>query len=255
MKKLLAIVLGGFIMCSIMSNVVLAKAKDDPDFYHTTNSLIYDDIYTKISLNAKTREMVTLACLSVNHNEELFKEHTTLALKNGVTPIEIKEILYQAAPYIGLPRIYTSLDYANSVFKNEGIKLPLEGQTTVTKENRLEKGIEVQTAIFGDAINTMRKNAPNNQKDLQDHLSAYCFGDTYTRKGLDLKQRELITFTVIAALGGCEGQLKAHTLANISEGATKKDLIDTLVTCMPYNGFPRTLNALAIVNEVVREQK
>jgi 4-carboxymuconolactone decarboxylase len=69
---------------------------------------------------------------------------------------------------------------------------------------------------------------------------------------LNIKARELITFTVIAALGGCEGQLKSHTAANLREGASADDLIDTLVVCMPYNGFPRTLNALACVNAAAK---
>ena len=201
MNKLLKITLGVILMCASINTTALAAAKEDPDFYATTNRLVYDDIYKKVSLDAKTREMVTLAALSVNQNEELFKEHVAIALKSNLSPIEIKETLYQAAPYIGIGRVYTALDYANEVMKKQGIKLPLESQTTVTVDNRLKKGIEVQTKIFGDAIGKMRASAPNNQKDLQDYLSGYCFGDTYTRNGLSLKQRELVTFTVIASLG------------------------------------------------------
>ena len=254
MNKFLKITLGVILMCASINTTSLAAAKEDPDFYATTNRLVYDDIYKKVSLDAKTREMVTLAALSVNQNEALFKEHVSVALKAGLTPVEIKETLYQAAPYIGIGRVYTALDYTNDTLKKEGIKLPLESQTTVTVDNRLEKGIEVQTKIFGDAIGKMRANAPANQKDLQDYLSGYCFGDTYTRNGLNLKQRELVTFTVISSLGGCDAQVKAHVTGGTHEGLTKKDLIDALVTCIPYNGFPRTLNALACVNEVVPEK-
>lgn len=46
--------------------------------------------------------------------------------------------------------------------------------------------------------------APQELKAMQDHLSAYCFGDFYTRGTLDLKMRELITFCAICCLGGCE---------------------------------------------------
>jgi 4-carboxymuconolactone decarboxylase len=254
MKKHLTLLLGGLLMMTCLTGTVQAGAKDDPDFYKTTNRLIYEDIYKnkKVGLAPKTREMVTLANLIVNYNEELVKEHTSLALQVGLTPIEIKETMYQAAPYVGVSRVYTALDKVNEVMKEKGVKLPVVSQTMVTEANRLQKGIDVQTAIFGDVIPKMRAAAPENQNALQDYLSGYCFGDTYTRTGLNIKARELITFTVIAALGGCEGQLKSHTAANLREGASADDLIDTLVVCMPYNGFPRTLNALACVNEVAK---
>ena len=62
----------------------------------------------------------------------------------------------------------------------------------------------------------MNASAPADQKHINDYLSANCFGDYYTRKVLDVKERELITFTAIVTLGGCEPQAKAHAAANIS---------------------------------------
>ena len=91
----------------------------------------------------------------------------------------------------------------------------------------------------------MRANAPAELKHIQDYLSVYCFGDFYTRGTLDLKMRELITFCAICCLGGCEPQAKAHTGANLSVGNTRQTLIDALTQCLPFIGFPRTLNALA----------
>lgn len=120
-------------------------------------------------------------------------------------------------------------------------------------KSRLAKGIRVQTAIFGEAIAKMHANAADEDRSLiVDDLSGYCFGDFYTRKGLTVAERELVTFMVIAALGGCEPQLKAHAAANIKEGNGRRALIDALQIAVPYLGFPRTLNALAVVKEVSR---
>lgn len=72
------------------------------------------------------------------------------------------------------------------------------------RTNRLEKGIAVQSDIFGkDHIEKMRQNAPQELRHIQDYLSANCFGDYYTRTGLDIPTRELLTFTVLVAMGGC----------------------------------------------------
>jgi len=162
------------------------------------------------------------------------------------TPEQIKETLYQCAPYIGLEKVQCALDEVNRAFQSAGIAYPLAKQATVSEETRFEKGLAVQQEIFGaDTINTMRANAPAELKHIQDYLSAYCFGDFYTRGTLDLKMRELITFCAICCLGGCEPQAKAHAGANLSVGNTRQTLIEALTQCLPFIGFPRTLNALS----------
>ncbi len=173
------------------------------------------------------------------------------ALKAGVTALEIKEILYQAAPYAGMSRVAAALAEVNPALKAAGVKV-MTDQTTVTDTTRLAKGIEVQTAIFGDAIARMHAGAAEDERSLLvDDLSGWCFGDFYTRKGLSIADRELVTFITIAGLGGCEAQLKAHAAANAREGATRANLIDALAAALPYLGFPRTLNALSVVKDTV----
>ena len=88
---------------------------------------------------------------------------------------------------------------------------------------------------------------------IQDYLSAWCFGDFYTRKVLDLKMRELITFCAICCLGGCEPQAKAHVGANIHVGNTREILIAAVTQCLPFIGFPRTLNAISCIDEVTKK--
>lgn len=70
------------------------------------------------------------------------------------------------------------------------------------EDSRFDKGLATQVEIFGDVIEKMRKGAPANQKHIQDYLSSFCFGDFYTRGGLDLKTRELLTLCIISAVGG-----------------------------------------------------
>ncbi len=123
----------------------------------------------------------------------------------------------------------------------------------MTDEDRLAKGIEVQTAIFGDVIAKMHADVAENEKALMIRdLSGFCFGDFYTRFGLSIADRELVTFSAIAGLGGCEPQLKAHTAACAKEGLTRQNLIDALEIAVPFLGFPRTLNALAVVKNIIK---
>ncbi|CUU70636.1 carboxymuconolactone decarboxylase family protein [Campylobacter hyointestinalis] len=82
-----------------------------------------------------------------------------------------------------------------------------------------------------------------------DFLSANCFGDYYTRTGFDLKFRELLTFVILASLGGVESQLKAHITGNIRVGNDRAKLISVVKLLVPYIGYPRSLNALSAINE------
>ena len=70
---------------------------------------------------------------------------------------------------------------------------------------------------------------------------------------LGLPLRELLTFCIISALGGCEAQVKAHVQGNAAVGNGKQLLVDALLQMLPCIGFPRTLNALACVNSVLPE--
>ena len=98
----------------------------------------------------------------------------------------------------------------------------------------------------------MRAAASEDTRHIQDILSAWCFGDFYTRGGMALEQRELLTFCVLCALGGCEPQLRSHISGNLAVGNGRGVLLDALTVCLPYIGFPRTLNALNLINELAK---
>jgi 4-carboxymuconolactone decarboxylase len=137
--------------------------------------------------------------------------------------------------------------------ESRGIKLPLEGQSTTFSETRFEIGLEVQKSIFGEAIDKMYKESPANQIHIQKYLSANCFGDYLTRNGLDKQTRELLTFSMLLSLGGCEPQLKGHIQGNVNVGNDKEVLLSTVTQLLPYIGYPRALNAIRCLNEVLPE--
>ena len=225
----------------------------DPEFTDIARGFLCGDVLSRGCLTDRQRALVTLTALTTCQTLDNMAAYTEAALGAGATPEEIKETLYQCTPYIGMERVWAALNEVNKAFQAAGIKEPCRKQGTVTEETRFEKGLAVQQEIFGaDNINKMRDAAPEELKHIQDYLSAYCFGDFYTRGTLDLKMRELITFCAICCLGGCEPQAKSHAGANISVGNTREMLIDAVTQCLPFIGFPRTLNAISCINEVTR---
>lgn len=225
----------------------------DSEFYEIMKRFIYGEVWQHGNLEPKIRELIIISVNITNNNMEQCAEHVEAALNIGISPVEIKETLYQCAPYVGFSKVQNAIVVTNQIFEEKGVKLPLENQSTTTENNRIAKGIEVQKSIFGSKnIDNLRANAPDNLKHIQDYLSGYCFGDICGRNGLDIKIRELITFSIIATLGGCENQLRAHIGGNAAIGNDKETLLNVITQCMPYIGFPRTLNAITCINEVLK---
>ena len=237
----------------LFGDEVPAAYATDPDFQDILSRFIFGEVFYQGNLDDKQRELITLAVLTANQTLPQLKAHVVAALNVGLTPIEIKEAIYQCAPYIGFPKTLNAMGEINEVFKSKNIALPIESQNKVEEDNRFEKGLAVQVEIFGEVIAKMREGAPSNQKHIQDYLSSFCFGDFYTRGGLDLKTREMLTLCIVSSLGGAEGQVKAHVQGNLNVGNDKETMITALTHCLPYMGFPRTLNALSCVNEIIPE--
>ncbi|MGI6028321.1 MAG: carboxymuconolactone decarboxylase family protein [Candidatus Heteroscillospira sp.] len=223
----------------------------DPEFMEIANRFLNKDVMSRSGLTDVQKSLVIITALTATQTWKALPQYTKSALAMGASPEEIKETLYQCAPYIGIEKVRCALDEVNPAFQAAGIDFPLPKQGTVTEDTRFEKGLAVQQKIFGEEnISNMRAAAPAELKHIQDYLSDYCFGDFYTRGALDLRMRELITFCAICSLGGCEPQAKAHAGANLNVGNTREMLIDAITLCLPFIGFPRTLNAIACISQV-----
>ena len=218
----------------------------DPEFVERFEHFAFDEVVNEPGqqLDEVTRHMAILATLLGCQGTEAFRRELPQALDAGVTPVMAKEVVYQAVDYLGIGRVLPLLDITNEVLKARGVALPLEGQATTTMEDRLEKGAQTQADIFGPQMLEAWKAGHINR-----WLAANCFGDYYTRTGLTLAQREMITFCYLAAQGGCEPQLTAHAKGNMNLGNDKAFLIRVISQCLPYIGYPRSLNAVACVNK------
>ena len=230
---------------------VSTMQKTDPEFNALFDNWAFDEVIAQSKLDAKTRVMLILASNIACQALGEYRLMVGAALNVGVSPVAIKEVVYQCVPYVGMAKVFDFLNITNEVLANRGIALPLEGQSTTDRENRHAKGLAAQEAIFGNVIDRLYKNASPDQLHMQYFLSNNCFGDYYTRGGLDLPMRELLTFCMLISMGGCEPQAKAHVTGNIHVGNSRALLIDAVTQLLPYIGYPRSLNALRIIDEVV----
>lgn len=222
--------------------------KTDPEFIERFENFAFDEVVNQDDMDDKIRFIAILSVLVGCQGIDEFKAMVPAALRFGVTAVEIKEIVYQAVAYLGIGRVFPFLKGVNEVLETQGYTLPLKGQATVAEEDRLEGGAKALLDIYGESMRDFYKSGPEETRHINYWLTDNCFGDYYTRTGLDYAQRELITFCFLMAQGGCEPQLISHAKGNMLVGNDKPFLIKIISQCIPFIGYPRSLNALRCVN-------
>lgn len=227
----------------------IGLAATDPEFAERFYNFAFDEVVNQGDMDDRTRFMAILAALIGCQGSEEYRVMVPAAMSAGVTPVEMKEIVYQAVAYLGIGRVLPFLRITNEVMLAKGVSLPLEPQGKNAMEERIETGNQVQVDIFGEGMKDFHKSGPEESRHINRWLADNCFGDYYTRGGLDYRQREMITFCYLMAQGGCEPQLTSHAAANMRIGNDKGFLISVISQCLPYIGYPRSLNALRCVNE------
>ncbi|MBR2811349.1 MAG: carboxymuconolactone decarboxylase family protein [Solobacterium sp.] len=225
-----------------------ALNENDPDYEYAVRyeNWAYDEVVNANDLSDRNRMLATLAtCIGALAVDEFGVLIPAAVNSFGLKPEEIKEVVYQGTAYLGMARVHPFLMRTNEVFKAMGIKESRESRLTNTQETRQPTGTAAQTEIFGERMKEFWKGGTVNY-----WLASNCFGDYYTRKGLSIPEREMITFCFLLAQGGCESQLKSHIQGNINVGNDAAFLNKVVQQMVPYIGYPRSLNAFACIREV-----
>ena len=221
----------------------------DPEMMDILQKFIFGDVFQTGDLTIKQREMITCITLATMQTLPQLKAHAGAALNVGVTPEELREVMYLTAPFIGFPKMLNAVATVNEVFKERGISLPLEKQGTVTEETRHEAGKAIQDKHYPGGIASVMEGVPGDMgKDVERFLTDYFFGDIYSRGALDLRTRELLGYCVLTTLEA-ESQLHSHYHGNITAGNTPETLTAAVVQCLPYIGFPAAIKALRIIKD------
>ena len=174
-------------------------ALTDPELAAAVGNFAFDEVRRVGGLSPDERILVTMASAIALGSEPLYRQTVGAALDAGLSPEMVEEVLYHATPYVGFARVEGLLGLKNRLLARRGVALPLKDRATVTRDERLEKGLALQKSLFGEAIDRMYETSPADLLPLQRALSANCFGDYQTRRGLDARQRELLTFAMLVS--------------------------------------------------------
>lgn len=119
---------------------------------------------------------------------------------------------------------------------------------------RFSIGNDNLIAIDGEGGAQVMQSLEGIAPDVGKYIVEFAFGDIYSRPKLDFRQREIITLSSLAAIGGTEAQLRVHINAALNVGITEETIIEVFIQAIPYIGFPRVLNAIFTAKDVF-EQK
>ena len=236
----------------LFNGEALTDAGNDPEMIKKLQKGGGGDVFAVGSLDIKTREMLTVVSLSAQQALPQLKAHANAALNVGVTPIELRETVYLCAPFVGFPKTLNALGVINEVFAERGIKLPLESQGKTAEEERFAAGSAIQQPLYGNEIKEALAGLPGNMgEDAARFLTEFCFGDIYTRGGLDVKTRELLAIGILVTTGNMQ-TLQSHIAGSIRAGNSPETVTAAIIQCMPYVGFPNALNALKVLKDTLK---
>lgn len=124
-------------------------------------------------------------------------------------------------------------------------------ETARRVSDRYERGEKLLRTIDGDKVaDNLIARYENLAPDFTRYLVEFAFGEIYAREG-DLKQRELIAIASLATMGGCDAQLETHVHGAFNVGLSEGEIVEAVMTLIPYVGFPKALNAMSVVKRVV----
>lgn len=225
----------------------------DPEFMNILQNFIFGEIFYIGDLSDQDRELITVTSLTAIQALPQLKSHIFAALNVGNSPVKIREAIYQCAPFIGFPKTLNAIGVFNEAVRERGIDLPLQEQGMVSEETRHSKGEDIQNRLYGTEVkDAMKTLPPEYQEKIPNVLTDFCFGDFYTRTGLDVKDRELLSLVVLASIGA-EKQLSAHIVGNLRAGNSKEKLLVTMIQTIPYIGLPAALTAINQIKAITPE--
>lgn len=122
------------------------------------------------------------------------------------------------------------------------------------KNKRYEAGLEAMEALFSQDVRNGMEGIKNISPDLWEMIVSFGFGDLYSRKTLSYAQREIITLTTLITQGAFD-QLRVHLQAALNVGLTKEEIIEIIIHCAGYVGFPKAVQAMGIAGEIFKENE
>lgn len=236
---------------------IIAALRDvAPDLAELAISFAYGQVYPRDGLTLLQRQTATVAMLAAMGGlEPQLKFHMRGALNVGASVAQLVEVMIHLVVYAGFPTALNGVAALRSILTAQELGAAAPEQHGAQQQSRYDAGLAALEAVDGSAgekvISSLAAVAP----DLGRFIIEFAFGDVYTRQGMDLHTRELVTVAALAAMGNARPQLKVHTHGFLNVGGSREQLVEVAIQTAPYAGFPRAINAVLAIQEVLEERR
>ena len=222
-----------------------------PGFADFMAEVVYAGIWDRPHLAIKDRLVCTLAVLGLLQRPAQLERMLGAALDEGLPPRSILEVFMQAGLYGGFDTTESASACAQTVFKQRGLTVPGEPSRTDASEALDARGAELMATLHGER-GKQGYAAPGNAVTgaLYPAAIRYGYGELWFRAGLDHRQRMLCALASFTVLG-LERQLAKFAASALNVGLTREEIIEAVIQTGPYGGFPRALNGLTILSDVL----
>ena len=122
------------------------------------------------------------------------------------------------------------------------------------RSQQYERGWDRLMEVDSEGGERVIENLQDVAPDLGRYVVEFAFGEIYQRPELNLRQRQLVTISTLTTLGGVEPQLEVHVNAGLNVGLSAREVVEAILHCIPYVGFPRVLNAIFVAKRVFEER-
>lgn len=229
-----------------------------PELAQWSVEFAFGDVLARSGLESKAKHLVIATMLStLGNREDALRLHLEGALGVGATKDEIIEALIQVSVYAGFPAALNAFGVAAQVFDAINEK-PARASVVSdpapdsdTSAVRRERGLAALARTSGGSGEAVVRSFEDVAPEIGQMIVEHSYGDIFCRPGLDPKTREL---TACAALAGratkaTETPLRVHINAALNVGASREEIVETLLNMVAYFGFPAVQSAMRIAGE------
>ncbi|PSL78994.1 carboxymuconolactone decarboxylase [Variovorax sp. WS11] len=223
----------------------------------------FGDILAREHLEAWLRHMVVAVMLAtLGNREDVLSLHLRAAMIAGATRGQIIEALMQISVYAGFPAALNAFGVASTAFELAEQATPaapaVVAKTSVSESDALrrERGLAALAATSAGSGEAVVRSFDDVAPEIGQMIVDHSYGDVFHREGLDRKTRELTACAALAGCGSkaCETPLRVHINAALNVGATREEVVETLLNMVCYFGFPVVQGAMRIAGEEFKKR-
>ena len=229
-----------------------------PDLARWSVEFAFGEVLARDGLDAKTKHLAIISMLaSLGNRPEMLRLHLESALEAGATRTEVIEALIQISVYAGFPAALNAFGVAAQVLVQQSgqpagdVPVHLSVITSESSEVRRERGLAALAATSSGSGEAVVRSFDDIAPDIGRMIVEHAYGDVFCRPGIDPKTRELTACAALAALGtkATETPLRVHINAAISVGASRDEIVETILNLVPYCGYPAAQEAMGVAGE------